>query len=865
MYFDQEVKEVFEKLDSSEKGLSKLDAQKRLEKYGPNTLKEKKQKTALQIFLSQFNSIIVWILIAALFISAFLGEYIDAGVIGVIVILNAVFGFIQEYKAEKAIQALKKLTSLKATVLREGKLQKIDAAELVPGDVISLEEGDKVPADARIFELQDLDIQEATLTGESVPVGKKLDVVRTDAAVAERKNMVFSSTIVTRGHCKAVVAGTGMESEIGKIATLIQEEPESTTPLQKKLAGLGKWLGVVTIFICAVVFGAGVLKGNPPIEMFLTAVSLAVAAIPEGLPAVVTISLALGVQRMVKRHALMRKLPSVETLGSVTVICSDKTGTLTHNEMTVRKIYLNGEVVEVSGEGYKPVGKFSHEPKGLDMLLGIGAMCNNASLDPQGNITGDPTEACLITSAAKNNVLKVDLEKKYPRVDELPFDSARKLMSTLNKVGDKKVVYTKGAPDQILKICTKIYDKGKIRAITSEDKNKILKQNEEFANQALRVLGFAYKENPTSKNYESDLIFMGLQAMIDPPRAEVRDAIERCKSAGIKPVVITGDHKTTALAIANELGIEGEAISGEELDKIEHIDSIVDKIAVYARVNPEHKMRIIEALQRKGNVVAMTGDGVNDAPALKKADIGVCVGSGTDVAKEASAMVLTDDNYSSIVNAVEEGRGIYDNIKKFVNYLLSSNIGEVLILFVATLLGWPLPLVAVQILWINLVTDGLPALALGVDPISKDVMQRKPRNPKEHIVSANMTLNIIIVGVLICIGTLFLFNKTLSEFGDVDRARTVAFSTLVVLELVRVYMVRAKYKLGVFSNKYLILAVLSSIALQVAVVYSPLNFLFKAVPLMFSEWLMMGAVALILLAIGFVANKVIGALTHELD
>jgi Ca2+-transporting ATPase len=865
LYFDEKIEEVLARLDAKREGLTTWQANKRLETYGHNVIAEKKKTTAVQIFLNQFKSLIIWILIIALGISALAGEYIDASVIGVIVILNAIVGFIQEYKAEKAIEALKKLTSLRARVIRDGEEKRIDASEIVPGDILVLDTGDKVPADARLIELSNLETQEGVLTGESTPVSKEIAIIKPNAQVAERKNMVFSSTIITRGHAKAIVTGTGLKTELGKIATMIQEEPEKETNLQKKLAGMAKWIAAATIIICLIVFIAGVLRGNAIIEMFLTSVSLAVAAIPEGLPAVVTIALALGVQRMAKRGALVRRLPSVETLGSTTVICTDKTGTLTFNEMTVKKIYVSGEIVEVTGSGYKPEGKFSHVPKGLDLILGIGSLCNNAKLKHDFTIIGDPTEASLITVAAKHDIIKENLEIKYPRSDEISFDSIRKRMTTVHEVDGKKTVYTKGAPDQIIRICTRIYDNGKIRKITRKDQELIMDRMEEFAGNALRVLAFAYKEDSKTKDYEKDLIFVGLQAMMDPPRINVKEAIAKCKSAGIKTVMITGDHKTTALAVARELGIEGKAITGEELDQIENLEKIVDEIAIYARVNPEHKMRIAEALQKKGHIVAMTGDGVNDAPALKGADIGVCVGSGVDVAKEASDMVLTNDDYSTIVNAVEEGRGIYDNIKKFVGYLLASNLGEVMVLFIATLLGWPLPLIAVQILWINLVTDGLPAIALGVDPVGKDVMNKKPRKTNEKIISKNMILTMLVLGILICAGALFVFYQTYAKFDDLNRARTAAFTTLVILELVKLYVIRSKYKVGIFSNKWLILAVISSFILQMLVVYTGLNFFFETVPLQMSDWILMMSVAVVSFIIAMIANKLIEKITDEKD
>ncbi len=776
-------------------------------------------------------------------ISLVIGETLDAIVIGIILILNAIMGFVQEYRAEKAIEALKKLTSLKATVIRENKQKDIDAINLVPGDIILLETGDKIPADSRLIEVVNLETQESSLTGESTPITKDNKVLPEKTLIADQNNMVFSSTIVTKGRAKAIVIKTGMSSEIGKIATLIQEEKEKLTPLQIKLKQLGKWLGIATIGIVIIVFFVGILSGKEKIEMLIAAVSLAVAAIPEGLPAVVTISLALGVQRMVKRHALVRKLPSVETLGSTTVICTDKTGTLTCDQMTVRKIYSNNKVIEVSGSGYEKKGVFlinnkiiDHKP--LNLLLKIGTLCNDASVTEEG-VIGDPTEAALIVSAAKASLLKVDLEKKNPRLQEIGFDSVRKRMSTLHKIDNKKVIYCKGAPDIILELCDRININGKVLRLTRPLKKKILKQNEELAKEALRVLGFAYKDSSVLE--EKNLIFVGLQAMIDPPRPEVKEAIEKCKKAGIKVVMITGDHKTTAVAIAKEIGIEGKAITGQELDEMKDFEENVEKISIYARVNPEHKTKIVDALRKKGHIIAMTGDGVNDAPALKRSDIGIAMGiTGTDVSKEASAMVLTDDNFASIVNAVEEGRSIYDNIKKFVEYLLSSNLGEILTIFIGVMLGWPLPLIAIQILWVNLATDGLPALALGIDPADPNIMYRLPRKPKEKILSKHIIIRMFIVGLIMMIGTLGIF-KLYNPEANLRYAQTVAFTTLMMFQMFNVLNCRSEkyslFKIGTFSNKYLIGAILSSILLQVLVIHTGLSKFFKTVPLSLIDWI----------------------------
>jgi len=848
-YHSAEIRNVLNELKTSEEGLSDSEAKKRLAEYGPNEIKEKKKISPVKIFINQFKSFMVAILIAAVAISAFIGETLDAVVIALILVINAILGFIQEYKAERAIEALKKLASLKAKVIRDKDERMVDASELVPGDIIILEVGSKVPADSRIISLVNLQAQEAALTGESLPVKKELKMLPEKIAVADRKNMVFSGTIVTAGRGKAVVVGTGMNSEIGRIAELIQTAEEKMPPLQLKLQQLGKWLGIATIVICIAVFALGVLNGKNPAQMFIAAVSLAVAAIPEGLPAVVTISLALGVQRMIRRNSLIRRLPSVETLGSTTVICTDKTGTLTCNEMTVKKVFADNMIIDVSGEGYSKEGFFYHnkqevDPKSFSLLFKIGALCNDSKLSENGPI-GDPTELSLIVSAHKAGLIKDDLEEKYPRIGEIGFSSERKRMSTYHKDGEKKVVYCKGAPDVILELCDRIYVEGEAKRLTRLQKNEILRINESFASQALRVLGFAYTES--DKLSEDDLVFVGLQAMIDPPREEVKGAIEKCVMAGIKVIMITGDHKTTAEAIARQIGIKGNSLTGQEIDEINDLSGYVDNTAIYARVNPEHKSKIIDALRAKGHIIAMTGDGVNDAPALKKADIGIAMGiTGTDVAKEASDMILIDDNFTSIVNAVEEGRGIYNNIRKFVEYLLSSNFGEILTIFAAILLSVffhnALPLLAIQILWINLVTDGLPALALGIDPSDPEIMQRPPRKPNENLLSANIIKRMVLVSITMMIGTLAIFKVYLP---DLRYAQTMAFSTLVMFQMFNVLNCRSEthslFRVGIFSNIlsniYLLIAIVISVLLQLLVIYSPLSVFFKTVPLTIRDWL----------------------------
>jgi len=847
-YHAQSYKEVLQDLHSSETGLSKEEAALRLQKYGLNEIKEEKRVSPVKIFLSQFKSFIVGILIIAVLISLFVHEYIDAAVIGAILILNAIMGFVQEYKAEKSIEALKKMASLKAVVLRDGKEQQIDAKELVPGDIILLETGEKIPADSRMIEVINLQTQEAALTGESLPVKKEEVTLREATPMADRVNMVFSGTIITAGRGKAVVTSTGMNSEIGKIAELVQKAESPLTPLQKKLKVLGEYLGAAAIIISVIVFFIGSLMGFKTSEIFLISLSMAVAAIPEGLPAVVTMSLSLGTRRMIKRNALIRTLPSVETLGSTTVICTDKTGTLTLNQMTVRKIYANDKIISVTGRGYETAGSFYDEKGKIDskeigLLLEIGALCNDAKLS-EGNVIGDPTEGALIVSAAKAGLIKDELEDRFPRLAEIQFSSERKRMSTQHKMNGKDRLLTKGAPDILLELCDRIYRNGKVERLSRDEKRKILKINETLAKQALRVLGFAYKES--GKLEEKEMIFVGLQAMIDPPREEAKEAIKRCKTAGIKVVMITGDHKITAQAIAHELGLEGLAIEGRELDEIKDLEEHVEDIAVYARVDPRHKVTILRALKKKGHIVAMTGDGVNDAPAIKEADIGIAMGiTGTDVTKEASDMILTDDNFASIVNAVEEGRGIYNNIRKFVEYLLSSNIGEIFTIIMALVLFSVegitlLPLLAIQILWINLVTDGLPALALSMDPSEPGIMKLPPRNPKENIINKSKTIRMFLIGIIMAVGTLVLFNAYNPE-ANLAYAQTMAFSVLVMFQMFNVLNRRSDehslFKIGFFTNKKLIGAILISIILQVIAVHTPMSTFFHTVSLTWVDWI----------------------------
>lgn len=856
------AEDVLKILKTSKTGLTSEVAGKRLEQYGENKLALKKRTTALTIFLNQFKSYLIAILMVAAVISALIEFWLDAVVILAIVVMNAVLGFVQEYKAEKAVEALEKLAAPKAVVLRNDRQVTIPSTELVPGDIILLETGDRVPADVRLMEVVNFKVDEAALTGESVPVDKFLDIIKKKVIVAERKNCAFMNTIVVNGRAKGIVIETGMNTEMGKIAHLIEISAEKATPLQKSLAEVGKKLGIAIVAICAVIFALGLFRGADILSTFLTAVSLAVAAVPEGLPAVVTITLALGVNRLAKAKSIIRKLPAVETLGSCSFICCDKTGTLTKNEMTVKKVYVDNKILDIGGEGYVPEGKFTFNSKEFSakdehllMALKIGALCNNATLYKDGTwkITGDPTEAALIVLAKKAGMTKEALLKMYPTISEFSFDAIRKRMSTIHKGPHGTWAFVKGAPDLMLKKCTHVFEGGRIHKLTNEKRKELLRINEELASHALRILGLAFKELKDSKQsideVEKNLVFVGLAGMIDPPRPEVRDALKTCENAGIKVSMVTGDHRITATAIGQQLGLIKEGariIDGDELEKMSDHDLslICENVAIYARVTPEHKTRIVEALQRKGHIVAMTGDGVNDAPALKDANIGIAMGIiGTDVAKEASAMILEDDNFATIVNAVREGRGIYDNIKKFLRYLLSSNVGEIIAIFSASLIGLPLPLLAAQLLWINLLTDGLPAVALAVDPTDPDIMTRKPRGPKEHTIDSKMISTVALVGSVIAAGVLWLFWNAVQSGASMDKARSIAFTAFVVFEMFNVFNTRSdrdSFVKGLFSNKWLLAAVAGSIALQLAILYTPaLSRLFGVAPLGLQDWILL--------------------------
>lgn len=843
-------------------GLSTQEALERLKKFGYNELKGKKKKSPIIIFLSQFNDFIIWVLIAATIISELMGEKADAITIFIIVIMNGVMGFIQEYRTEKSLDALKELASPTAKVIRDGKLTVIKARELVTGDIIEIEAGDRVPADCMIISGDGLRSDESILTGESVPVEK---VVFKGNGQDKHTSLIFMGCSITSGRGRAKVIAVGMNTEMGRIANMLDSIDTEMTPLQKKLDGLGKIIVYGCLVICAVVTLAGVIRGNDFAQMFLVGVSLAVAAIPEGLPAIVTVSLAIGVQRMMKRNALVRKLPAVETLGCTNVICSDKTGTLTQNKMTVKKVFTMGRNYTVTGDGYGLDGRIEfnratvsvRDDKNLRQLLECFVICNNAAIYKKGikggsseDVTGDPTEIALLVLAEKGGVSVNECRQKYRIIKEYPFDSERKMMSVLCTYKNERYLFVKGAPEIILNRCIGAVDNGNVIEIKKGFKDKAARANNSMAEEALRVLAGAYKklDGSSGEADENNLIFLGMVGMIDPPREEVKNSIIDCKTAGITPVMITGDHKLTAMAIASQLRMvdkESVVLTGEDLESMSDstLDKIISKVRVFARVNPSHKYRIVKCLKRQGKVVAMTGDGVNDAPAIKEADIGIAMGiSGTDVTKEASSMILLDDNFSTIVAAVEEGRVIYDNIRKFIRYLLSCNIGEVLTMLVASLLDLPLPLLPIQILLVNLATDGLPAMALCMEPGEKDVMLRKPRSKKESIFSDGLWSKIVVRGIMIGLCTVISFTISLLQFdANETLARTVCLCTLVLSQLFHVFECKSErhsvFKVGLFSNMYLVYAALSSTILLLLTVYVPwLQKIFSTQGLNLIQW-----------------------------
>jgi Ca2+-transporting ATPase len=877
-WHQKNIKDIFDELLSSPNGLSLVEARKRIEKYGLNVLKETKKKTPFMMFLDQFKDFMILVLIAAAIISGIIGELSDTIAIVVIVVLNAIVGFVQEYRAEKAIAALKKMAAQTATVIREGIPADITASELVPGDIVNLEAGKIVPADMRLIEGAQLKVEEAALTGESLPVEKHIKALRYEMIpLGDRKNMAYKGTTVSYGRGTGIVVATGMKTELGKIATMLQEEEEGKTPLQKKLAGFGQKLAVAILAICAVIFSIGIFRGEPPLLMLLTAISLAVAAIPEALPAVVTISLALGAKKMVRQNALIRKLPAVETLGSVTYICSDKTGTLTLNQMTVEEIYVDGEIVRSSElvankDTNPPLPPFTKGGRGgitqftdspIYSLMTALALSNDAALDKDGKAIGDPTEIALFMAAQGAGFTKDILVKDFPRIAEIPFDSERKCMTTFHKIpshppipllarggGGRVISFTKGAVEVLIDKSNNILTSEGLKNIDVEE---IFRVNEKMAADGLRVLAIGIREwdalpnDITPETAENSLTFLGFVSLMDPPREEAKESVAFCKTAGIKPVMITGDHPLTAKAVAKRLGIleddSRSIITGKELAELsmEEFEKRVEKIKVYARVAPEQKLKIVKALQDKGQFIAMTGDGVNDAPALKRADIGVAMGiTGTDVAKEASHMILLDDNFATIVNAVREGRKIYDNIRKFIKYLLSSNSGEVWTLFLAPFFGLPIPLLPIHILWINLMTDALPALALSIEPEESDVMKRPPRNPKESIFAHGLGFYCLWVGLLMA--GITIFTQAWSIKTGHYHWQTMVFTVLCLSQFGNALAVRSEkeslFKTGLLSNKPLLGAIILSFIFQMATIYVPfLNPIFKTKPLYLDELL----------------------------
>lgn len=844
MWQTKEISQIFKELKTSYKGLNENDVKQRLEKYGKNTLKEKKKESIFIKFIKQFNDFMIITLIIAAIISAVVSkmngesDYIDSIIIIAIVIFNAIMGLVQEQKAEKSIEALRKMTAPVAKVIRNGKVQEVKASEVVPGDIVILETGNYVPADCRLIKSYNLKIEESSLTGETVPSEKEADkVLNNDIAVADMKNMAFATTIVVNGHADAVVVDTGMNTKVGKIAGMIIEDEAPETPIQKKLGEVGKTLAIVCIVICILIFVIGIFKKIPIIEMFMTSVGLAVAAIPEGLPAIVTIMLSIGVTKMAKKNSIIRKLPAVETLGSSTVICSDKTGTLTQNKMTVTTI--------------KDCDGTSRNKK---MILELATMCTDTTeehINGTKEAKGEPTEVAITNAALLNGISKSYLYEQMPRINELPFDSTRKMMTTIHKIGNKYRIITKGAPDVLIRKCTKYYKNGQILPVF-EIEELIKLQNQEMAQRALRVIAVAYKDVDTmpnlnsAENVENNLVFCGLIGMIDPPREGVKEAVATCRKAGIKTVMITGDHLQTAKAIAKELGILRKndlAIDGQTLEKMskDELEKNIKKYSVFARVSPEHKVRIVKAFQVTGGVVAMTGDGVNDAPALKNADIGIAMGKGgTDVAKNAADMVLTDDNFVTIVEAIKQGRNIFDNIKKAIHFLIATNIGEIVTIFLGLILGMKSPLLAIQLLWVNLVTDSLPAIALGLEKPEKNIMEKMPRNPKKSIFAGGLWSKIIIEGLMIGTLTLVAFSIG-NKFWGLEIGRTMAFVAIGLIELVHSLNIKSTesiFKCGLFENKFLIGAVILGTLMQIIVVIIPkLAEIFSLKPLNIEQWL----------------------------
>ncbi len=873
---------------NTEQGLTNEEVVNRLNEHGLNELREGEKKSALLMFFAQFKDFMMLILLAATLISGFLGEYVDAIAIIAIVVINAVMGFVQEWKAEKSLDALKEMSTPLVQVLRNGEWGKISSKEVVIGDIIRFDTGDRIGADIRIIEEVSLEIEESALTGESIPVNKvtapNFHVVN---SIGDEENMAFMGTMVTRGKGVGIVTSTGMDTEMGQIANMIQSAGQMITPLQHKLEQLGKVLIVVALILTFLVIGLGIIQGNDVYTMVLAGVSLAVAAIPEGLPAIVTVALSLGVQRMIKQRAIVRKLQAVETLGCATVICSDKTGTLTQNKMTVTALWDSGKTWSVTRKENDWNGEFLEEgregtqlTKSIKQLLTFGLLCNSSEMkrnEDKWVIEGSPTESAMHVAAIKADITKEQLSEQFTIVKEFPFDSTRKMMSVIVKdANNRHFVVTKGAPDVLVGKCSSILWDEKVEGLSRDFNEQIQGATNDLASQALRTIAIGYKaisapaDNIQESEVEKGLTFIGLQGIIDPPRPEVKDAVAECKKAGIKTIMITGDHASTATAIAKQLGIitnkKQLVVEGRELNEmnVEELEDIVEDVAVFARVSPEHKLKIVKALQNKGHVVAMTGDGVNDAPAIKSADIGIAMGiAGTDVAKEASSLVLLDDNFATIKAAIKEGRNIYENIRKFIRYLLASNVGEILVMLFAMILGLPLPLTAIQILWVNLVTDGLPAMALGLDQPEENVMKRKPRNAKEGIFARGLGWKIVSRGFLIGGVTLLAFMTALKNNpNDLEYAQTIAFITLVLAQLIHVFDCRSEnsiFSRNPFGNMYLVWAVVISLVMALVVIYyPPLQEIFGTIPIQPRDWLLVIALAALptfLLAGSFLLRK----------
>jgi P-type Ca2+ transporter type 2C len=859
------IEETFEKLKSSKEGLSDSEAKERLEKYGKNELEDKEKVSVIKIIWKEINNPLIYLLLAASIVSILTDHIIDAGVIFAIVILNTAMGTWQEYRAEEAISALKQLTSPKAKVLRDGEEKEIENTEVVPGDIIIAKSGDKISADARLIKANELETDESIFTGESESVAKGTEKLKEGIPVSEKKNMVWMSTTVTNGKARAIVVATGMKTETGKIAAKVSETEREKTPLQKKLNKLGKYIGGGAVFFAGAIFVAGYLMGYDTIEMLLYSVAAAVSAIPEGLPAVISITLAIGIRRMAARKSIIRRLPAVETLGSTTVICSDKTGTITKNEMTVIRIFSDGKIYKITGEGYNPEGKFTPEddkdenindemPESLEKLLQIGTLANDSKLKKAENerwsIEGAPTEGAILVASEKAGSDYKKLRKEKERIAEIPFSSKRKYMATLHKDKKGNNIFVKGAPETILDFCSKYFEGNKVKDLTEEKRKELNKINEELAGEALRVIAGAFKETDKSElskeDVEKDLIFAGFWGIMDPPREEAIDAIKKCKDAGIRVIMMTGDNSKTASAIASQVQIsqkDDETVTGNDIEKMEdnELEKKIEKVNVFARVTPSHKLKILKALKAKGEIVAMTGDGVNDAPSLKGADIGVAMGqSGTDVAKEASDMVLTDDNFATIVNAIEEGRLIFNNLRNVIFFLVTTNLGEIILLTSAIIFNLPLPLTAVMILWVNLVTDGPFAPAIGVEPKHYDLLKDKPRDPKENIITKAFFIRMLILAHVMGGGALFIYLFTLDN-DNFEYARTVTFTMLAVFQWANAFNARSEtqsiFQIGLFSNKWILIANAIVMVLQLGVIYTPFgNKIFGTVPIELSDW-----------------------------